>query len=167
LNRRGQGQYFAANAGPHRSGLRRGGSGILRTRTPYGTAGWNAATWRHGPVADDMRQACASREVVLSAGTINSPQLLELSGIGQPQRLRSLGIEVRHALDGVGENLRDHYVPRTRWRIGKKGITFSDRGRGLRLAHQAMRYALFRQGMLAMTGAPIRAFVCCARKHRT
>jgi choline dehydrogenase len=111
-------------------------------------------------VAGDAREACAAREVVVSAGTINSPQLLELSGIGQPQRLGALGIEVRHTLGGVGENLRDHYVPRTRWLIGKKGITFNDRGRGLRLAHQAMRYALFRQGMLAMAGAPIRAFVC-------
>ena len=111
-------------------------------------------------VAGDAREARALREVVVSAGTINSPQLLELSGIGQPERLRNLGIEVRHALPGVGENLRDHYVPRTRWLIGKKGITFNDRGRGLGLAHHAMRYALFRQGMLAMAGAPIRAFVC-------
>ena len=111
-------------------------------------------------VADDVREACASREVVVSAGTINSPQLLELSGIGQPQRLGTLGIEVRHALGGVGENLRDHYVPRTRWLVGKKDITFNDRGRGLGLAHEVLRYALFRQGILAMTGAPIRAFVC-------
>jgi choline dehydrogenase len=64
-------------------------------------------------IAGDVREACASREVVVSAGTINSPQLLELSGIGQPERLGTLGIEVRHALPGVGENLRDHYVPRT------------------------------------------------------
>ena len=111
-------------------------------------------------VASDVHEACVSREVVVSAGTINSPRLLELSGIGQPERLGTLGIEVRHALPGVGENLRDHYVPRTRWLIGKKGITFNDRGRGLRLAHQAVRYALFRQSMLAMAGAPIRAFVC-------
>jgi hypothetical protein len=47
-----------------------------------------------------------------------------------------------------------------RWLVGKKGITFNDRGRGLGLVHQALRYALFRQGMMAMTGAPIRAFVC-------
>ena len=111
-------------------------------------------------VASDVHEACVSREVVVSAGTINSPRLLELSGIGQPERLGTLGIAVRHALPGVGENLRDHYVPRTRWRIGKKGIIFNDRGRGLGLAHQAMRYALFRQVMLAMAGAPIRAFVC-------
>ena len=111
-------------------------------------------------VAGEVREARAGRAVVVSAGAFNSPQLLELSGIGQPERLRNLGIEVRHELPGVGENLRDHYVPRTRWSVGKKGITFNDRGRGLGLAHQALRYALFRQGMLAMAGAPIRAFVC-------
>src|SRR6202030_4551586 len=49
-------------------------------------------------VGDDVREAAAAREVVVSAGTINSPQLLELSGIGQPDRLRNLGIEVRQAL---------------------------------------------------------------------
>jgi choline dehydrogenase len=106
-----------------------------------------------------MHQARAAREVVVSGGTINSPQLLELSGIGQPERLRGLGIEVRHALPGVGENLRDHYAPRTRWTVGTKGITFNDRGRGLGLVGQALRYALWRDGMLGMVAAPIRAFV--------
>jgi choline dehydrogenase len=110
-------------------------------------------------VRGEMREARAAREVIVSAGSINSPQLLELSGIGQPERLRDLGIEVRHALPGVGENLRDHYAPRTRWAIGAKGITFNDRGRGLGLVGQALRYALFRQGMLGMVAAPIRAFV--------
>ena len=104
-------------------------------------------------------EARATREVVMSAGTINSPQLLELSGIGQPERLRDLGIEVRHALPGVGENLRDHYAPRTRWAIGAKGITFNDRGRGLGLVWQALRYATSGRGMLGMVAAPIRAFV--------
>ena len=111
-------------------------------------------------VAGVVREARVGRTVVVSAGAFNSPQLLELSGIGQPERLRNLGIEVLHELPGVGENLRDHYVPRTRWLVAKKGSTFNDRGRGLGLAHQALRYALFRQGMLAMAGAPIRAFVC-------
>jgi choline dehydrogenase len=105
------------------------------------------------------REVRAAREVVISAGTINSPQLLELSGIGQPERLRAVGIDVRHALPGVGENLRDHYAPRTRWAIGAKGITFNDRGRGLGLVYQALRYALTGKGMLGMVAAPIRAFV--------
>jgi choline dehydrogenase len=110
-------------------------------------------------VGNIVHEACAGREVVVSAGTINSPQLLELSGIGQPDRLRDLGIDVRHALPGVGENLRDHYAPRTRWAIGAKGATFNDRGRGLSLVHQALRYLTSGTGMLGMVAAPIRAFV--------
>jgi choline dehydrogenase len=110
-------------------------------------------------VGGDTREAKTAREVVVSAGAINSPQLLELSGIGQPERLRRVGINVRHALPGVGENLRDHYAPRTRWAIGAKGITFNDRGRGLGLVHQVLRYLLAGQGMLGMVAAPIRAFV--------
>ena len=113
---------------------------------------------RYG-IGGTAHEARAGREVVVSAGTINSPQLLELSGIGQPDRLRGLGVEVRHALPGVGENLRDHYAPRTRWAIGAKGVTFNDRGRGLGLVGQALRYALSGQGMLGMVAAPIRAFV--------
>jgi choline dehydrogenase len=110
-------------------------------------------------VAGGAREARAAREVVVSAGAVNSPQLLELSGIGQPDRLRALGIEVRHALPGVGENLRDHYAPRTRWAIGAKGATFNDRARGLGLVHQALRYLFRGDGLLAMVGAPLRAFV--------
>ncbi|HEV2188932.1 MAG TPA: GMC family oxidoreductase N-terminal domain-containing protein [Stellaceae bacterium] len=111
-------------------------------------------------IGGEVREAGAAREVVVCAGTINSPQLLELSGIGQPERLRALGIEVRQALPGVGENLRDHYAPRTRWHVGTKGITYNDRARGLGMVHQALRYALFRKGFLASVGAPMRAFVC-------
>ena len=103
--------------------------------------------------------AHAGREVVVSAGSINSPQLLELSGIGQPERLRGLGIAVNHALPGVGENLRDHFAPRTRWSVGARGVTFNDRGRGLGLVNQAMRYLLSQPSMLAMVAAPLRAFV--------
>jgi choline dehydrogenase len=109
-----------------------------------------------GGVAHEAR---AAREVIVSAGSINSPQLLELSGIGQPERLQSLGIGVRHALPGVGENLRDHYAPRTRWAIGKRGITLNDRGRGLGLVNQALRYVLGQSSMLGMVAAPLRAFV--------
>jgi choline dehydrogenase len=105
------------------------------------------------------REAKASREVVISGGSINSPQLLELSGIGQPERLKALGIEIRHPLPGVGENLRDHYAPRTRWRVGRKGITYNDTARGLGMVREALRWALFRDGMLATVGAPMRAFV--------
>ena len=106
-----------------------------------------------------VRHAAAGREVIVSGGSINSPQLLELSGIGEPERLGGLGIEVRQALPGVGENLRDHYAPRTRWAIGTRGYSFNERGRGLPVVLQALRYGLARSGMLAMVGAPLRAFV--------
>ena len=104
-------------------------------------------------------EARTAREVVVCAGTINSPQLLELSGIGQPDRLRGLGVDVRHALPGVGENLRDHYAPRTRWAIGARGVTFNDRGRGLGLVHQVLRYMVSAPSLLGMVAAPMRAFV--------
>ena len=110
-------------------------------------------------VGSEGREARAAREVIVCGGTINSPQLLELSGIGQPERLQSLGIEVRHALPGVGENLRDHYAPRTKWAIDAKGITYNDTARGLGLVRQALRYALTGRGLLGSVGAPLRAFV--------
>ncbi len=110
-------------------------------------------------VGNDVRQASAGREVIVSAGSVNSPQLLELSGIGQPDRLKALGIAVRHALAGVGENLRDHYAPRTRWAIGAKGHTYNDRAGGWRLASHIAQYLLTRRGMLTFVAAPIRAFV--------
>jgi choline dehydrogenase len=110
-------------------------------------------------IGGETHEARAGREVVVSAGTINSPQLLELSGIGQPERLRALGVNVLHDLPGVGENLRDHYAPRTRWGIGAKGVTYNDTARGLGMVMQALRYALFGQGLLGAVAAPIRAFV--------
>ncbi|GHF22777.1 choline dehydrogenase [Kordiimonas sediminis] len=50
----------------------------------------------------------ATREIILSGGAINSPQLLQLSGIGDPADLQAVGIDVQHALMGVGKNLQDH-----------------------------------------------------------
>ena len=110
-------------------------------------------------VGNDKREARAVRDVVICAGTINSPQLLELSDIGQPELLKALGIEVRHALPGVGENLRDHYAPRTRWKVGARGYTYNDTARGIGLVRQALRWATTRRGLLASVGAQIRAFV--------
>lgn len=119
----------------------------------------NRCTGVRYSVAGRPAEARSGREVIVSSGSINSPQLLELSGIGQPERLLALGIAVTHALPGVGENLRDHYAPRTRWLIGRRGATFNDMGRGLPLVGQALRWALTGKGMLGMVAAPMRAFV--------
>ncbi len=106
-----------------------------------------------------IRQINASREVILCAGTINSPQLLELSGIGCPDLLKKVGITVKHELKGVGENLRDHYAPRTRWLIGKPGVTYNDKARGLGLLWQGLRFVFQHKGLMANPIAPMRAFV--------
>ena len=111
-------------------------------------------------VNGQTREARAGREVVVSAGSINSPQLLELSGIGQPEVLQGLGIEVRHPLKGVGENLRDHYSPRMKWTVPRAlGLTYNDHGRGVKLVWQALKYALTNKGLLGLPAAPIRAYV--------
>ncbi len=104
------------------------------------------------------RRATAAREVILAGGSVNSPQLLELSGIGQPDRLRGLGIAVRQALPGVGENLQDHYVVRMSWR-GTRPDTYNERARGLPLVGEVLRYAFRREGFLSMGAATVFAFV--------
>jgi choline dehydrogenase len=106
----------------------------------------------------EKREARATREVIVSGGSINSPKLLELSGIGQGDLLRALGIAPVHELPGVGENLRDHYSPRMKFEITGKNLTFNDNARGWRLAREALKYAMFREGFLASTAVPIRLY---------
>ena len=104
------------------------------------------------------REARAAREVIVCSGSINSPKLLELSGIGQSELLRSLGITPIHELKGVGENLRDHYSPRVKFAITARNATFNDNARGWRLAREAIKYALWGEGFLASTAVPIRMY---------
>ncbi len=109
-------------------------------------------------IGDQVREATALREVIVSTGAIGSPQLLELSGIGNPERLKAVGIEVKHALPGVGENLRDHWAPRMKWRVGRHGVTFNERARGLAGIGQGLQYIMKRTGFLALPASPMRAF---------
>ena len=104
------------------------------------------------------REARATREVIVCTGSINSPKLLELSGIGQGELLRSFGIKPVHELKGVGENLRDHYSPRVKFEITAPNFTFNDNARGWRLAREALKYALWGEGFLATTSVPIRMY---------
>ena len=97
------------------------------------------------------REAQARCEVILSAGSIASPQILERSGIGSGERLREHGVDVVHELPGVGENLQDHYVARFCCRA-KDVETFNERARGVRLGWEIFRYAFKRTGLL--TTAP-------------
>jgi choline dehydrogenase len=99
----------------------------------------------------------ARREVILAGGTYNSPQLLQLSGIGPAPLLQALGIEVRHALAGVGEGLQDHYAPRTVARV-RNIKTINERVRGLNLAAEALRWAFTRRGILALSPTLVYCF---------
>jgi choline dehydrogenase len=111
-------------------------------------------------VNGQTHEAKAGREVIVSAGSINSPQLLELSGIGQPDVLQGHGIEVKHELNGVGENLRDHFYPRMKWLVPDSlRLTYNVRARGVLMVWQALRYALTHKGLLSLPASPIRAYV--------
>ena len=91
----------------------------------------------------------ASGEVILSGGAINSPQMLQLSGIGPGNLLQSLGIPIRYELTGVGNNLRDHYATRLTGRA-KNVRTINELSRGPRLLGEIVKYAVGRQSILSL-----------------
>jgi choline dehydrogenase len=99
----------------------------------------------------------AEREVILSGGAINSPQLLQLSGIGPGTLLRSLGIAVTHDLAGVGENLRDHYAPRFSGRI-KNSDTINERSSGLNLVGEVVKYFIGGKSILSLSPSMVYGF---------
>lgn len=98
----------------------------------------------------------ANKEVILSGGTYNSPQLLQLSGIGSPDLLGAHGIQVRHALP-VGEGLQDHYAPRTVARV-KDIKTINELRRGFSLWIEAMKWATTRRGLLSLSPTMVYCF---------
>jgi choline dehydrogenase len=102
-------------------------------------------------------QVMASREVLLCGGVINSPQLLQISGIGSPDLLNKLGIEVLHALPGVGENLRDHYAPRFTVRV-KNIDSINEKARGLKLLGEIAKWGLTRKGILSLSPTLVYCF---------
>jgi len=111
----------------------------------------------HGGRGGVERTVSANREVILAGGAYNSPMLLQLSGIGPPALLSSLGIPVRHPLPGVGENLKDHYAPRFVARV-KNIDTINERSRGLKLVREALRWAIYGDGILALNPTLVYCF---------
>jgi choline dehydrogenase len=108
-------------------------------------------------VGGDRCFARASREVVVSAGAIQSPQLLELSGIGDKERLADLGIAGVKHLPGVGENCRDHLHTRVSFEC-RRPITLNDiLDNPLRKAWMGLRYLVRRDGEMAACTATVHA----------
>jgi choline dehydrogenase len=90
--------------------------------------------------------------VILAAGAVGSPHLLQLSGVGDPEVLAKAGIFVHHALPGVGKNFQDHYIARMSCEV--QGIeTLNERGRGLAFAGELWRYLTAGTGMLTYSAS--------------
>lgn len=104
------------------------------------------------------RTAHAAREVILSGGAINSPQLLQLSGIGPAALLREHGIPVVSDLPGVGENLQDHYVMGVIYRLKPGTISVNELTRGRRFVGETLKYLFQRKGLLTLSAAHIAVF---------
>ncbi|HTE38724.1 MAG TPA: GMC family oxidoreductase N-terminal domain-containing protein [Reyranella sp.] len=99
----------------------------------------------------------AAKEVILCGGAVNSPQLLQVSGIGPTALLGELGIAVKHELRGVGENLRDHYAPRFVARV-KNAETINELSHGLKLVGEVLKYAVTRKGILSLNPTLVYVF---------
>ncbi len=99
-----------------------------------------------------VEHADAGREVILSAGAIGSPHILQLSGVGAPEHLTRVGIPVRHALAGVGRNMQDHYIARISYKVSG-AQTVNERSRGLALAGEIVRYLVTGKGMLTYSAS--------------
>ena len=105
-----------------------------------------------------VKEAKASREVILSGGAYGSPHLLQRSGIGDPVRLKAVGIDVQHALPAVGAAMQDHQIFRMRWRLKGKLGTFNERVHGLRALAEGARYFINKTGVLTNPTNPVNAF---------
>lgn len=150
-------QTFLAQA--RRSGLVRIETEALATGLRFdGKRCTGVAFRQHGL----LREVRARREVVLSGGSINSPHLLQVSGIGPADHLQSIGVDVVHDLPGVGGNLSDHYATRLAIRV-KDQVSINEYARGPRLAGQIARWLVKGDGALTFGVSSAIAF-CRSRE---
>ncbi|HVB17201.1 MAG TPA: GMC family oxidoreductase N-terminal domain-containing protein [Stellaceae bacterium] len=105
-----------------------------------------------------VERADAAREVILSAGAIGSPHILQLSGVGDPDHLARIGVPVAHALPGVGRNMQDHYTARVSYPV-VGAQTANERSRGLPLAGEVLRWLITGKGMLTYSPSIVAASV--------
>ena len=140
--RRSTARTFLARA-RRRSGVRIE-TGAVATGLEFEGARCTGVAWMQ---RGRRHRATAGREVILSGGAVNSPHLLQVSGIGPAEHLRDIGVEVRHHLPGVGANLQDHYVARISHRV-TGAITINELSRGLRLVREIGAWALHGTGAL-------------------
>jgi choline dehydrogenase len=95
------------------------------------------------------RKVMVGREVILAAGSVESPKLLEISGVGQGALLQELGIKLVHESKGVGENLQDHVMIGCQADLKEDAHSINHLSRGLKLVGQVIKYGLTRKGLLS------------------
>jgi choline dehydrogenase-like flavoprotein len=98
------------------------------------------------------------REVILSAGAVGSPHILQLSGVGDPEHLAKIGVPVVHELRGVGKNMQDHYTARVSHPV-VGAQTANERSRGPQLAGEVMRWLFTGKGILTYSASIVAASV--------
>jgi choline dehydrogenase len=114
-----------------------------------------------------VEKVLANKEVVLSAGSIGTPQILELSGIGDPKVLNANSVPVTHELRGVGKNLQDHLQIRTIFGI-KGASTLNERsGSLLGKLSIAAEYLLKQSGPMAMAPSQLGIFTKSSPEYET
>lgn len=134
-------------------------SSALVTRVIFEDGRATGIEWRKGSA---LRSATATREVVLSAGTTRSPQLLMLSGIGDPAVLSRLGIPVLADRPEVGRNLQDHVAVQLKW-TSPRPVSLYTHLKPHRSILTGIQYILFRTGAARGIGVEANAFVCSRR----
>jgi choline dehydrogenase len=105
-----------------------------------------------------LHQAKAGREVIVSTGAYNTPPLLEMSGIGNPEVLSELGVEVQHELRGVGENLQDHLQLWVQQGVKTKQCLSED-GKFPKVVWNVLKYLFTKKGPLTMPACNVGGFV--------
>jgi choline dehydrogenase len=110
-----------------------------------------------GKTADLLQEVHARREVIVCSGALNTPKLLQLSGIGPASLIQAKGISVRHDLPGVGENLSDHYSIRLAMRV-KNSLTINELSRGPRLLGQIARWMIGKPSILSLSPSLVHWF---------
>ncbi|ADP19282.1 GMC oxidoreductase family protein 5 [Achromobacter xylosoxidans A8] len=111
----------------------------------------------HPAHPSQVRAVRARREVIVSCGAINTPKLLQLSGLGPAELLRQHNIDVVRDLPGVGENLSDHYSVRVVARV-KNSQTMNQLVKGLSLAGQISRWMMKRPSIMALSPSLLHYF---------
>ncbi|MBP8930461.1 MAG: GMC family oxidoreductase N-terminal domain-containing protein [Paracoccus sp.] len=105
----------------------------------------------------ERRVIRARRQVVLCSGTVNTPRLLQLSGIGLPDDLAAIGVPVLHDLPGVGRNLRDHYSVRVVARA-RNSVTINELARPPRLWGHQLRWLFNRPSIITLSPSLVHIF---------